>query len=288
LLTLGLGQRVGVFAPSGVGKTSLVTQLANQTACDRLVLCLVGERGREVEALWSGGLTAATKQRATVVAATSDQTAMMRVRAVDYALALCDHWRQQGLHVLLLLDSVTRYAMALREIGLAAGEPPTVRAYTPSVFAAIPKVVERCGALKAGGSISAVMTVLSETEDNDDPICELMKSLLDGHIVLSRRLADQGHFPAIDVSRSLSRLADSLVDEDHRRDARRAVEMLSTYDASKMLIETGVYATGSIEAIDRAVALRPGLLGVLRQARTERVDFSTGKAALAQAVRESA
>ena len=273
LLTLGQGQRVGVFAASGVGKTSLMTQLANQVSRDRCVICLVGERGREVEALWSGGLTREARSRSTLVAATSDQSAAMRVRAADYALALAEHWRAQGLHVLLLLDSVTRLAMAMREIGLAAGEPPTVRAYTPGVFAAIPKLVERCGALKAGGAITAVMTVLSETDEVDDPISEMMRSLLDGHIVLSRSLAEQGHFPAIDAPRSLSRLAGQLASFPHRSSAASVSALLSVYEGARTLIETGLYVRGGDPQIDRAVEQRPAILAFLKQAQDEASSF---------------
>lgn len=281
LLTLGEGQRVGVFAASGVGKTSLTTQLANQVAADRMIICLVGERGREVEALWNGGLSAETRSRSTLVAATSDQSAALRVRSADFALALADHWRRAGQHVLLLIDSVTRLAMALREIGLAAGEPPTVRAYTPGVFAAIPRLVERCGALRSGGAISAIMTVLSETDDVDDPISEMMRSLLDGHIVLSRALAEQGRFPAIDIPRSLSRLADGLVTPDHLRDARTTNGLLSTYETARTLIESGVYARGSDAGIDAAIDRRPAILEFLRQAQDEATPFEDCRRQLA-------
>lgn len=273
LLTLGEGQRVGVFAPAGVGKTSLMSQLARQVAADRCIICLVGERGREVEALWSKGLPEEVKSRSTLVAATSDQTAALRVRASAYALALAEHWRAQGHHVLLLIDSVTRLAMALREIGLAAGEPPTVRAYTPSVFAAIPRLVERCGALAAGGSISAIMTVLSESVEVDDPISEMMKSVLDGHILLSRDLAEQGHFPAIDVPRSVSRLASGLVDDSHRAAARHAVSLLSTYETSRTLIEAGVYVRGSNPEVDLALDQRPVLQAFLQQGANDASGF---------------
>ena len=279
-LTLGEGQRVGVFAASGVGKTSLMTQLAKQAKADRCVICLVGERGREVEALWSEGLSPEARAKTALVAATSDQAAAMRVRAGDYALALAEYWRAEGHHVLLLLDSITRLAMAMRETGLAAGEPPTLRAYTPSVFSAIPKLVERCGALKSGGAITSIMTVLSETDDIDDPISEMLKSLLDGHIILSRPLAERGHFPAIDVPRSISRLSKGLMSERHRNDAQNGIALLSTYETSRTLIESGVYLSGSSPEIDRAIERRPAIMQYLKQKATERTPFATATESL--------
>jgi flagellum-specific ATP synthase len=288
LLTIGRGQRVGLFAAAGVGKTSLMAQLARQVGADRCVICLVGERGREVEALWSGGLSAESRARTVLVAATSDQSAAMRVRACDQALALADHWRAEGLHVVLLLDSVTRLAMAMREIGLAAGEPPTVRAYTPSVFGLIPKLVERCGALRAGGAITALITVLAETDDVDDPVSEMMKSLLDGHIILARALAEQGHFPAIDVPRSVSRLARDLSSEAEWAAAETAAGLLATYDQSRVLIESGVYAAGANAGIDEAIARRPALLAFLRQPPDERTLHAEGAAALDRLLRGEA
>lgn len=282
LLTLGKGQRIGVFAASGVGKTSLLTQLAQQVRSDICILCLVGERGREVESIWNQGLDDAARARATLVAATSDQSAAMRVRAAHLALALAEYWRAAGKQVLLVLDSTTRLAMAMREIGLAAGEPPTMRAYTPNVFSAIPKMVERCGALKSGGAITAVMTVLSETDDVDDPVCELMKSILDGHIILSRSLAEQAHFPAIDVSRSVSRQAEGLVKSVHRRDALQVLEWLSVYESSSTLIDTGLYVKGSNERIDKAIERRPEIIRFLKQERTERTSVSVTLASLSR------
>ncbi|MGK6317906.1 FliI/YscN family ATPase [Sphingomonas sp. DT-204] len=269
LLTLGVGQRVGIFAASGVGKTSLIDQLARQVPCDRCVLCLVGERGREVSGLWE--TLAGTKERArvTMVAATSDQSPVLRVRAVEQALVIAEYWRARGEHVLLLLDSVTRLAMALREIGLAAGSPPTVRAYTPNVFAELPRLVERCGAVRGEGAITAIMTVLSETDDVDDPIVELMKSLLDGHILLSRTLAEQGHFPAIDILRSISRQAARLVDADQAEAMRDAVALLAAYDESRIMIESGVYRARSNPRVDRAIAAREPLGDFLRQSSGE-------------------
>lgn len=284
LLTLGRGQRVGVFAASGVGKTTLMTQLANQVGADHCVICLVGERGREVEALWSRALSPAVRARSTLIAATSDDSAAMRARAADYALAVADHWRAAGRHVLLLVDSVTRLAMALREIGLAAGEPPTVRAYTPSVFATIPKLVERCGSLRSGGAITAIMTVLCETDETDDPVAEMMKSLLDGHLILSRDLAEQGRYPAIDAPRSISRLASDLLDAEGQNQAQQALALLSAYDASRTLIESGLYVRGASPEIDRALDRRPGLVSYLRQASSEHTPYAAARAALARAL----
>lgn len=277
LLTLGVGQRVGVIAASGVGKTSLIEQLARQADCDHLLLCLVGERGREVEALWRTLKSA----RLTVVAATSDESAAMRARAVERALALAEYWRDAGTKVLLIVDSVTRYAMALREIGLAAGEPPTVRAYTPNVFAMLPRVVERCGAT-ANGAITAVFTVLAETDDLDDPIAELMRSLLDGHVLLSRRLADMGHFPAIDISRSVSRNADRLRMAAHETDARALSRALGAYDEARVMIESGLYKPGTNTLIDTAIATRDEALGFLQQERDQTSPLATTLADLAR------
>lgn len=285
LLSLGEGQRIGIFAPSGAGKTSLMGQIARQTAADIVILCLVGERGREVEALWRRSFSAKDRARATLVAATSDQSAAMRVRACSYALSLAEYWRDEGKHVLFLLDSVTRLAMALREIGLAAAEPPTVRAYTPSVFNALPKIVERCGAIDKGGAITAIMTVLSETEEIDDPISEVMKSLLDGHILLSRELAEQGHFPAIDIKRSVSRQAENLVPPKQAGQARQVREWLSIYEGSKMLIETGLYVAGTSPDIDRAVERHPHIVRFLKQAADQCSTLAATGEALSQLTR---
>ena len=281
---LAVGQRVGIFAASGVGKSTLLGQLVNQVDADACVVCLVGERGREVEHLWTYGVPAAARARTVLVAATSDQSAALRVRACSYAVGLADHWRAQGRHVLLVLDSMTRYAMALREVGLAAGEPPTVRAYTPGVFAALPRLVERCGAVRDGGAITAVFTVLSETDDVDDPISETMRSILDGHIVLSRDLAERGHFPAIDAPRSISRLARVVQDEAERALAERAVALLSTYETSRTLIETGVYVRGANAELDAAIEARGPLMAFLRQASDERTSRGDAATALSAAI----
>ncbi len=284
LLTLGEGQRVGIFAAAGVGKTSLLEQLAGQIECDRCVLCLVGERGREVEGIWRGIASRDDAARFTLVAATSDETAALRARSANVALCLAEYWRDRGEHVLLVIDSVTRLAMALREIGLAAGEPPTVRAYTPNVFAALPRLVERCGATRAGGAITAVMTVLAETDDVDDPIVEVTKSLLDGHIVLSRTLAERGHFPAIDVSRSISRQAARLMESGHAAAARGAVSRLGVYDEARVMIESGVYKNGANPEIDQAIATRARLTAFLCQGQGERSSFADTLSGLQAAV----
>jgi flagellum-specific ATP synthase len=281
LLPLSRGQRVGVFAAAGVGKTSLTAQLASQIEADRVVIALIGERGREVEALWSG-FDAQVRSRTTLVAATADHPALARVRAADYAMALAEYWRDQGQHVLLLVDSATRLAMALREIGLAAGEPPTIRAYTPNVFAAIPRYVERAGAIRDGGSISAVLTVLSETDDLDDPVCEMMKSLLDGHILLSRALADRGHFPAIDVPRSVSRQADRLRSPAHIAQSRRITSWVAALERSTTIRQAGLYATGSDPLVDDAVRLQSEIDHFLRQELADPVGLRETWAAMAR------
>ncbi len=267
LLPLVEGQRVGIFAAAGVGKTSLLTQLCTQADADVVVLALVGERGREVEALWSS-LTAANRRRTVLVAATSDRSPMVRVRAGHYAMALAEYWRAQGRRVLLLLDSVTRLAMAMREIGLAAGEPPTVRAYTPNVFAAIPRLIERAGALASGGSISAIMTVLCETDDADDPLCEMMKSLLDGHVLLSRTLAEQGHFPAIDIARSVSRQASLVRSGEGRAAMQKVASWISAFEQSRTMRQAGLYVAGSDPLIDQAIARHDAIERFLRQEAT--------------------
>jgi flagellum-specific ATP synthase len=287
LLPLAIGQRVGIFAGSGVGKSSLIVQMASTLEADRIVICLIGERGREAETLWNS-LSEERRSRTALIVATSDQPAAVRIRAAYLALSLAEQQRDQGRHVLLLLDSVTRLAMAMRELGLAAGEPPTLRAYTPSVFAALPRLVERCGALKSGGAISAIMTVLTENDDAEDPLAEVMKSLLDGHILLSRDLAEQGHFPAIDVPRSVSRMSRELLDSKQQPLAAQAAAELSLYANSKLLVESGLYQSGNHAALDLAIAHRPALLSFLRQASSSFVARDDAFAALEIVLKEIA
>lgn len=278
LLSIGKGQRLGVFAAAGVGKTTLIQDIARNVDCDVCIACMVGERGREVQDFWtrfSKGENAA--ERNVCVAATSDTSAPFRIRAVKQAMAMAEYWRDAGKDVVLIIDSITRFAMALREVGLASGAPPTLRAYTPNVFGELPKIVERAGARKCSGSITAVMTILSETDDSDDPIAETMKSLLDGHIVLSRELAEKGQFPAVDILKSISRQSERLVSEDHQRSANKVRRLLAIYEESKVMIESGVYKPGSNAEIDEAIAKRPDVLAFLTQDTSIATDFEESK-----------
>jgi flagellum-specific ATP synthase len=265
LLPLGRGQRVGIFAGSGVGKSTLLGMLARNVQADVNVIALVGERGREVREFVEKHLTGNGLARSVVVVATSDQPALVRTRAVYAATAIAEYFRDQGKHVLLMMDSATRFAMARREIGLAAGEPPTARGYTPSVFADIPSLCERCGTASSGGSITALYTVLVEGDDFNEPVSDLMRATLDGHIMLSRDLAHQGHFPAIDVLQSTSRLAGDLATAEEQRTMSLVVELLSTYEKNRQMVDMGAYRPGSNPAVDRAIQLFPAVRAVLRQ-----------------------
>jgi len=294
LLPLAQGQRIGVFAASGVGKTTLVEQLSTRIRCDKVVVCLIGERGREVERLWNlhaqakddgkgkGKSKGKGAAPVTIVAATSDEAPSVRIRAMKQALALCEYWRERGEHVVFFVDSVTRLAMALRDIGLAAGEPPALRSYTPNVFTALPDFVERCGAIKGKGAITAIFTVLSETDDMDDPIVETMRSLLDGHIVLSRKLAERGHFPAIDVRGSISRVADEILTAPQQESARNLKANVAVYEEARAMIESGIYQSGSSDDIDRAVSLWPKIQQFLEQSGSSPSSLSASDGALQQ------
>lgn len=281
LIPIAQGQRIGIFAASGVGKTTLIEQMSGAVEADHCVMCLIGERGREVERFWRIRSADDTRARFTLVAATSDESAIARVRALDQALAISEYWRAQGKHVVLFVDSVTRLAMALREIGLAAGEPPSLRSYTPNVFAALPHYVERCGADRKSGAITAIFTVLAETDDLDDPIVETLKSLLDGHIVLSRGLADKGHFPPIDVGASVSRVADQVLSPEAHRAALAVKRSFAEFEEARTMIESGIYRAGSNPAIDRAITQRAGIIDYLQQDVTERCSLAETDAAMA-------
>jgi flagellum-specific ATP synthase len=280
-LGLAKGQRLGVFAASGVGKTSLISMIGKLMDCDHVVYCLVGERAAEVDAIWSG--LGVAKARTTLIAATAQESASMRIRAAKTAISLAEYWRGEGRNVLFILDSATRLALALREIGLAAGEPPTMRALTPNVFAALPRFVERCGALRdQPGAITAIMTVLAETDEMDDPVCEMMKSFLDGHILLSRRLAEQNHFPAIDIVRSVSRQTRKLMTAQHRRQLEYAHQHLARSDRARFLVESGVYKAGSNSELDQALAVERALLPILQQEQLHRTSLAQTLAMIAK------
>jgi flagellum-specific ATP synthase len=269
LLPLGRGQRMGIFAGSGVGKSTLLGMLARDVKADINVIALIGERGREVREFVEKHLGTEGLKRSVVVVATSDQPALARTRAAHAATAIAEAFRDQGRQVLLMMDSITRFAMARREIGLAAGEPPTARGYTPSVFAEIPALCERCGTTDSGGSITALYTVLVEGDDFNEPISDIVRATLDGHIMLSRDLAHEAHFPAIDVLQSASRLAGELVDDAEQALMTAAIELISTYERNRQMVDMGAYKSGSNEAIDRAMRLYPAVRAVLRQSVVE-------------------
>jgi flagellum-specific ATP synthase len=265
LLTLGRGQRVGIFAGSGVGKSTVLGMLAREVRADVSVIALIGERGREVRAFVEEGLSAEARKRSVVVAATSDQPPLVRRRAAFLATAVAEHFRDAGLNVCLTMDSITRVAMAQREIGLAAGELPTARGYTPSVFTLLPRLLERGGVRNAGGSMTALYTVLVEGDDVNEPISDAVRSILDGHIVLAREIAHRGRYPAIDVTRSISRLASALISEQERTVVTDAIKLLATYETSRDLIEVGAYRAGTTPSVDRAIQLIPALESFLGQ-----------------------
>jgi len=254
LLPLGIGQRMGIFAGSGVGKSSLLGMLARGVSADVNVVALIGERGREVQEFVKHGLDAATRARTVVVAATSDQPAVVRSRAAYAATAIAEAFRDRKADVFMLMDSVTRFAMARREIDLAAGQPPTARGYTPSVFTDIPALCERCGALADGGSITAVYTVLVEGDDHNEPIADALRATLDGHIVLTRDLAHAGHFPAIDVLQSVSRLEAALLGDRERHLQGRLRALLATHTRHREMVDMGLYKAGANAALDEALA----------------------------------
>lgn len=270
LLTVGEGQRVGLFAGSGVGKSTLLGAIARGSAADIVVVALVGERGREVGEFLDGCLGEAGRSKSVVVVATSDAPALERLRAAEVATAYAEHFRDRGKRVLLLVDSVTRVARAQREVGLAAGEPPARRGYPPSVFAMLPRLLERSGQGERG-SITAVYTVLVEGGDMDEPIADEVRGILDGHIVLDRVLAGRGRYPAIDVNGSISRVMDAIVTEPHRDAARRMRAALAIYEAKRDLVMLGAYVKGTDRELDDAIARMPKIEAFLRQSPKESV-----------------
>jgi flagellum-specific ATP synthase len=265
LLTLGRGQRVGIFSGSGVGKSTLLGMIARNMNADVNVIALVGERGREVRDFIEDILGPDGLSRSVVVVATSDQPALVRMRAAFSATAIAEYFSDQGLDVVLTMDSITRFAMAQREIGLSIGEPPTARGYTPSVFAVLPKLLERGGAFETGGSITSIYTILVEGDDMSDPIADTVRAILDGHIVLARALANRAHYPAIDILGSVSRLMPELLTEEGLAVAKQVVKMLSVYQASKDLIDVGAYRAGVNPELDNAIRYMPDLDNFLTQ-----------------------
>jgi flagellum-specific ATP synthase len=260
----GQGQRMGIFGGSGVGKSTLLGAMARHNSADVTVIALIGERNREVRAFIDHELGSEGIKRSVVVCSTSDRPAPLRVRACFVALAIAEYFRDQGANVLLIMDSVTRLAMAQREIGLAAGEPPSQKGYTPSVFNLLPRILERPGNFPKG-SITGLFTVLVEGDDFNEPICDAVRSILDGHIILSRRLAAAGHYPAIDIMNSVSRLSSKLAAPDHLAASCQLRAALATYEESKDLIELGAYTAGSNPRLDSVIQCRPEIIDFLRQ-----------------------
>lgn len=264
LMTCGRGQRMGLFGGSGVGKSTLLGMMAKNNSADVTVIALIGERNREVRAFLEQELGPEGSKRSVVVCSTSDRPAPLRVRACFVALAIAEYFRDQGANVLLIMDSVTRLAMAQREIGLAAGEPPSQKGYTPSVFNLLPRVLERAGNFRSG-SITGFFTVLVEGDDFNEPICDSVRAILDGHIILSRRLAAAGHYPAIDVLNSISRLSSKLVGREQQQAASKVRQALSALEESRDLIELGAYTAGTNPSLDAAIRARPEINDFLRQ-----------------------
>ena len=265
LLTLGLGQRIGIFAGSGVGKSTLLGMIARHATADINVIALIGERGREVREFIDKQLGPEGLKRSIVVVATSDQPALARIRAAYAAVTIAEYFRDAGQQVLLTMDSITRFAMARREVGLAAGEPPTARGYTPSVFAELPQLCERCGTAPSGGSITALLTVLVEGDDLNEPVSDSLRSILDGHIVLSRHLAHQGQYPAIDVLKSASRLLPDLTSVHEQSLITESIKHLAILERNRQLVDIGAYEKGANPALDEALALEHALQEWLRQ-----------------------
>ena len=281
LLTVGRGQRLGLFAGSGVGKSVLLGMMARYTRADVIVVGLIGERGREVKEFVEDILGEEGRARSVVVAAPADAPPLLRMQGAAYATAVAEHFRDKGKHVLLLMDSLTRYAMAQREIALAVGEPPATKGYPPSCFAKLPQLVERSGnGLNGVGSITAFYTVLTEGDDPQDPIADAARGILDGHIVLSRELAESGHFPAIDVEKSISRVMTSVAPREHLDAARRARQWLAKFNKARDLIQLGAYVPGSDPELDAAVKVHPQLVSLLQQGMHEQATLEASCRAL--------
>jgi flagellum-specific ATP synthase len=280
LLTCGQGQRLGIMAGSGVGKSVLLGMMARNTRADVNVIALIGERGREVREFIERDLGEEGLARSVLVVATSDQSPLLRMRGAFVATTLAEYFCAQGKSVLLMMDSVTRFAMAMREVGLAIGEPPATKGYTPSVFATLPKLLERAGSFRGEGSITGLYTVLVEGDDMNEPIADAVRSILDGHIVLSRALAARNHYPCIDVLTSASRVMRDITSPQHQEMAGRVREILATYREAEDLINIGAYAAGSNPRIDRAIGKIEAVNRFLHQKMTEAIDLDTTLAEL--------
>ena len=288
LLTVGRGQRMGLFAGSGVGKSRLLGMMTRYTNADVVVVGLIGERGREVKEFIEGILGEEGLARAVVVASPADDPPLMRLHGAALATAIAEYFRDQGRQVLLLMDSLTRFAQAQREIALAIGEPPATRGYPPSVFTRLPQLVERAGNGDAGGgSITAFYTVLTEVDEQHDPIADSARAILDGHIVLSRTLAESGYYPAVDIERSISRAMTDVTEDWHQQEARRFRQIYAVYRQHQDLISVGAYAVGSDPQVDQAIAMYPRLMAFLRQDMSERVALDDSLQALRALARNS-
>ena len=285
MLTCGRGQRIGIFAGSGVGKSTLLGEVAKGSNSDVNVIALIGERGREVAPFLEDVLGKDGMARSVAVVATCEQTPLMRVRAAQSAIAIADHFRDNGQNVLFVIDSLTRLALAQRELGLLLGEPPSSRGYTPSVFATLANTVERLGNAAVGG-ITALLTVLVDGGDMDEPIADYVRGLVDGHIVLDRKLAERGFYPAIDVARSISRVATDVVDKPHAQAARKLRAVLATYAEVQDLIRIGAYVRGSNAQVDKAIELMPRVEKFLKQDVGERSTFDQTRQGLFQLANE--
>ncbi|GAA6146531.1 flagellar protein export ATPase FliI [Thalassolituus maritimus] len=281
MLTVGRGQRIGLFAGSGVGKSVLLGMMTRFTTADVVVVGLIGERGREVKEFIDEILGPEGLKRAVVIASPADDSPLMRLRAAMYTTAVAEFFRDQGLNVLMLMDSLTRYAQAQREIALAVGEPPATKGYPPSVFNKLPKLVERTGnGQQGGGSITAFYTVLSEGDDMQDPIADASRAILDGHVVLSRKLAEEGHYPAIDVEASVSRVMPQVVDEGWLQQAQLCRRLMAHYRQNQDLVAVGAYQAGTDQVLDVAIDRMPRIKAMLRQGLTEGSDIDTSRKAL--------
>jgi len=284
LLTIGLGQKVGIFSGSGVGKSVLMGMIARHCSADVNVIALIGERGKEVREFLERDLGQAGLRRSVVVCATSDRSPLERMRGAFFATGIAEYFRSHGMNVLLMMDSLTRFAMARREIGLSIGEPPTARGYTPSVFTSMGQMLERAGTREGPGSITGIYTVLVEADDLNDPVGDAARSFLDGHIVLSRRLAEQNHYPAVDVLASASRAMSDITDKEHRDYVGRFRSLLATYRDSEDLLKIGAYQSGSDKELDKAISRYPLLVKYLRQDVNESAGLAESMIGLAESL----